>query len=402
MFLTDSGEFSMSKRILFISHDASRTGAPILLLHFLKALHKRNTDFIIEVIIGMNGPLVKEFTAIGRTLILHSPQEAVQQNKIFKLFSRIKNKFLPPPNRQSLLKEKLSRFLVEHYDLVFSNTITNGFILQALPPINGKVITYVHELENSIKTFTNPEALAFNLERSDYFLYPSRAVKNNLEAVHKIGNEKLFHLPYYIPEINVSDELKVNKKKELRCEGKIMIGAIGTSDWRKGIDLFIQLALLTRKRLPEKSMKFIWIGASLNGQTYNQLAYEIQQAGLAGYVEVLGSVSNPLDYLACLDIFILTSREDPYPLVVLEAGMLEKPIICFEKSGGAPEFLAEGRGLVVPFLDLESMANGVSELIRRKDIREKYGKSAYEKYEALHSENSAVTLLEGYFEKFIK
>jgi glycosyltransferase involved in cell wall biosynthesis len=65
------------------------------------------------------------------------------------------------------------------------------------------------------------------------------------------------------------------------------------------------------------------------------------------------AVSNPLDYLSVFDIFALTSREDPYPLVVLEAALLQKPMVCFEKAGGAQDLIETDAGLIVPYLSLK-------------------------------------------------
>jgi glycosyltransferase involved in cell wall biosynthesis len=71
------------------------------------------------------------------------------------------------------------------------------------------------------------------------------------------------------------------------------------------------------------------------------------------------AVSNPLDYLSVFDIFALTSREDPYPLVVLEAALLQKPMVCFEKAGGAQDLIETDAGLIVPYLSLEAMSKAI-------------------------------------------
>jgi L-malate glycosyltransferase len=52
------------------------------------------------------------------------------------------------------------------------------------------------------------------------------------------------------------------------------------------------------------------------------------------------------DYLNLADGFVLTSREDPFPLVMIEAAWLGKPIVAFN-SGGVSEFVQPGMGTVV-------------------------------------------------------
>ena len=83
----------------------------------------------------------------------------------------------------------------------------------------------------------------------------------------------------------------------------------------------------------------------------------IERAGIADSFCWTGEVANPLDYFACFDAFALVSREDPFPLVCLEAALLEKPILCFAGAGGTSELIEEDSGFTVPYLDLNAMAD---------------------------------------------
>jgi hypothetical protein len=80
-------------------------------------------------------------------------------------------------------------------------------------------------------------------------------------------------------------------------------------------------------------------------------------------VQFISELPSPHALLALSDIFCLTSREDPFPLVMLEAAALGKPVVCFDRAGGASEFCALGGGLAVPYLDVEAMARTCGELL---------------------------------------
>ena len=67
----------------------------------------------------------------------------------------------------------------------------------------------------------------------------------------------------------------------------------------------------------------------------------------------------PQDYFCAADVFAMVSREDPFPLVCLEAAALGKPILCFRDAGGMPEFVEDDAGFCVPFLDVEAMAEAI-------------------------------------------
>jgi Glycosyltransferase len=86
----------------------------------------------------------------------------------------------------------------------------------------------------------------------------------------------------------------------------------------------------------------------------------------------------------------LTSREDPFPLVVLEACDYELPIICFDNSGGMPAYVKNGPGFVVPFEDVGKMAEVVSTLLEDENLRLSVGKTARTRLHTSHVSEIAV------------
>src|SRR4051812_46277647 len=56
-------------RVLFVSHQATRTGAPIMLLHLIRWV-RANTDVRAEILLLRGGPLESEFRKLGRTRVL--------------------------------------------------------------------------------------------------------------------------------------------------------------------------------------------------------------------------------------------------------------------------------------------------------------------------------------------
>ncbi|MEO9210289.1 MAG: hypothetical protein ABI208_04275, partial [Ginsengibacter sp.] len=56
-------------RIVFISHECSLTGAPILLLNLLSLIKKRDI-YDIKIILAKGGVLEKEFKKYGKTIVL--------------------------------------------------------------------------------------------------------------------------------------------------------------------------------------------------------------------------------------------------------------------------------------------------------------------------------------------
>ena len=91
---------------------------------------------------------------------------------------------------------------------------------------------------------------------------------------------------------------------------------------------------------------------------------------------------NPLDYFALFDVSVSLSREDPFPLVVLEAASMGKPTVCFDRAGGAKEFVEEDCGYVVPYLDIQAMSSKVVDLLKSVELRQRLGRNALNKVRA--------------------
>jgi glycosyltransferase involved in cell wall biosynthesis len=109
---------------------------------------------------------------------------------------------------------------------------------------------------------------------------------------------------------------------------------------------------------------------------------DVVRLGLAGRVHFVDELSDPADLFAAMDVLCVTSREDPYPLVMLEAASLGVPVVSFD-NGGATEFAGpqhrERRAVIVPYLDVEAMATAVAELVDDDAERLAVGKRGQER-----------------------
>jgi glycosyltransferase involved in cell wall biosynthesis len=91
-----------------------------------------------------------------------------------------------------------------------------------------------------------------------------------------------------------------------------------------------------------------------------QFAHDRHALGLDAVCSRVAATAELDDYYDAMDAFALTSREDPFPLVMLEAAVHGVPTVCFDGAGGGPEFVAGGIGAAVPYLDLDAFAQAVA------------------------------------------
>ncbi|CDH43067.1 glycosyltransferase family 4 protein [Candidatus Contendibacter odensensis] len=374
-----------NKSVLFITHDASATGAPIILLSFLCWL-KKNSDISFQILICKRGKLDQEFESVAPVWYLDDRSGLkARLRSLFRMLPFNKSRFVSYRDVATRIRAKMN------IDLIYSNTVANGKILEALSLIDCPVITHIHELEFAIRIYAG-EDFKYIKQHTDYFIVVANELQKNLTQKHNISHKKIECIYGFIPNIIQKKIDRSTSKKALTQEIGLpnearIIGGCGTVDWRKGCDLFIQLALAIKLCKPSFAVHFVWIGSKPSGAALLQLQYDIEHAELTDCVHFIGTRTNPLDYLAAFDVFALTSREDPFPLVMMEAASLEVPIVCFDRSGGGREFVQEDAGFVVPYLNILAMADRIMNLLHDEQKRKKLGAQAKEKVRKQHDIN---------------
>lgn len=335
------------KKILFISHDASRTGAPMVLLNLIKWI-RTNSGFNLRILLRAGGALEPEFRALGETHVLDDANG--------------------------------NPALVRDVSLIFSNTCTNGYFIETLPYGNIPVITHVHEMPAIIESY-GAENLRVVKKQTTRFIACSEAVLEGLVGLG-IDREKISTIHESIPTGEVLHKAAEKSRDQIKAwhgweDYEHIVAACGVADWRKGADLFVQVAQAVKRKIGEKrKILFLWVGVLPPDERGKLLTNDIRQLGLENTVHFLGEQTNPYAYLAAADVFCLTSREDPFPLVMLEGATLSKPTICFQNSGGGEEFCKRGGGVTVPFLDIEAMADGILHLLADESTRKNLGMAA--------------------------
>jgi glycosyltransferase involved in cell wall biosynthesis len=353
-------------------HDAGRTGAPIVLLRLFRQLARQH-DLRLTFLLQSPGPLVADFAALG---------EVVYPSGAGRWSSRLRRLGQPPLtglverwNRWSLTRR------LDRPDVIYSNTLANGRLLEQVSKFDAiPVITHVHELPRYLGQFTTRAELDVVRERTTHWIVPSEAVR---EALPTVVGAAATHATLVRECIDLTDDpLRSGKsgRSVLAVESnELVVGACGTVDLRKGADLFGLLArsVLARWDGPP-SLAFRWLGGDLESDAARRIVEDVEAMGLGNTVRFVGSTPSPYPALAAMDVFALLSREDPYPLAMLEAAALARPIVCFDGSGGAPEFVNRGAGESVSYLDIETMAAAIVHLLRDPATRRDVGTRARE------------------------
>ena len=129
-------------KILFISHEASLSGAPISLLNIIKYLKKLSV-YDIQILIRSEGILEKEFHALAPTNVYY--RKVMKKSLRDRIFYNITR-----GRHRRKIEHKL--FKTWRPNLVYSNTVANSELIRISDRYRMPVIVHVRELTKAIKS----------------------------------------------------------------------------------------------------------------------------------------------------------------------------------------------------------------------------------------------------------
>lgn len=361
---------------VFVGHEASLTGAPYAQLYLIQWL-RENTNHTVELILLRGGPLLGEFKKVANVHVLHpyDPEPVISQ-RIIRKIDHLTN---------MRMRRILSTLKKAKPALIFANTAPSlEFSVRLKEVINAPLVINIHELEATF-FYIDPVLFSKNVEAVDFFIPCSQAVKDFYKTFCDIADDKTRIVYDFAGKrpADVTTALSIRQELGIPLDAKI-VGAVGTFGWRKGSDLFLQVAQDFQRR-DQKDVFFVWVGGDTRSQLYKEIKHDIRLMGLSDRVLFVGSRIDLQGFYAAFDTFLLTSREDPFPLVCMEAALAGCPIICFDQGGGMPEFVQQDAGFVVPYMDTQAMSEKAASLIRDKVMRDTMGAVAKKRAEDHHN-----------------
>lgn len=161
-------------------------------------------------------------------------------------------------------------------------------------------------------------------------------------------------------------------------EGQVMVGTVARLHPVKALDVFVEAARITLASFP--NARFI-IGGT--GPMEDALRAKIRDLKLEPYVKMAGFVEDVPEFLAGLDIFVLSSDAEGLGLVVLEAMAQELPVVA-TAVGGVPEAVKdEETGFLVPPRNARLLAQSIARLAIDPDMAARMGAAGRKRAEEL-------------------
>ncbi|NHN62508.1 glycosyltransferase [Haloarcula sp. JP-Z28] len=100
------------------------------------------------------------------------------------------------------------------------------------------------------------------------------------------------------------------------------------------------------------------------GPCREQVQATVERLGLSDTVSLPGFVDNPYRYMRKSDVFLLSSRYEGLPTVLIECLAVGCPVVSTDCPSGPREILSDGEhGTLVPMDDIDGLANAVCDTL---------------------------------------
>lgn len=124
----------------------------------------------------------------------------------------------------------------------------------------------------------------------------------------------------------------------------------------------------------ERYVRLVILG---DGPLKSDLLKLVRLRGLENDVWFAGFDKNPFKYMARCTVFVLSSRDEGLPGVLIQAMACGAPVISTDCHAGPSEIIEHGvDGLLVPVGDVAALAEKIRYLLDHADVRQRLGDAA--------------------------
>jgi glycosyltransferase involved in cell wall biosynthesis len=196
--------------------------------------------------------------------------------------------------------------------------------------------------------------------------------------------------------INEDDKKEIKEKFSISKKTHV-ITSIGRLEREKHFEPLIEALRIVKEK--EVRFKFFIAG---NGPLYSSLLKAAKSSGLEKELVLLGYTNEVSKILFVTDIYVTASSREGLPVSVMEAMAMERPIVAYNIRGVRDLVEDSVNGFLVPFGDVEALAEKILYLIEHPEIAEEMGKKGRERVEREFSLKVILPKMEALYKEILE
>ncbi|WP_327107657.1 glycosyltransferase family 4 protein [Nonomuraea glycinis] len=247
--------------------------------------------------------------------------------------------------------------------------LNDGILVTTRPALNlisarraGKGVIRVAQEHMNLNAY--PETIRREIGRY-YDRFDAVAVltrTNQLEYQELLPKSKIVPIPNAVHKVD---------QKHSRQDNPIVVAA-GRLVPQKGFDLLIPAFAQVVAEHPEWRLRIFG-----TGPRQAQLSAKIDELGMQDHIALMGRTEHLDEELAASSVYVLSSRFEGLPMVMIEAMTHALPIVAFDCPTGPRDVLTDGvDGILVPPRDPDALAVALKEVVSDRRRRLEMGAAA--------------------------
>ncbi len=212
--------------------------------------------------------------------------------------------------------------------------------------------------------------------RAEKVVAPTQTVMDDMRTFVELHEEQVEVIPNFVNPKRMDESLSKPVDlgaHQLKTDRPVII-SVGRLVHQKGYDLGIRAVEEVNRKCP----CYYWIVGE--GEEEEKLRKHVESRGLSSVVSFLGYQGNPFLFLKHADVFLLPSRYEGFPNVLLEAMYCSLACVVTRYDRSVEEFVVDGEdGCLTQLGDAASMADAIEGLLHDPMLSRRIGTKAKER-----------------------
>jgi glycosyltransferase involved in cell wall biosynthesis len=323
------------RRIAFFLPTLAGGGAERVALNLLKGMLER--DVLLDLVLAdATGPYLDQVPAGVRLIDLGT-------GRVTKAI----------PALAKYLKETKPVAMLSH----MNHANVSAILARELARSKAKLVVVEHDTLSAVKSELSrsrfvPPAMKWLYPRATSIVGVSQGVSTDLDSElgFRPGTVKTVYNPVISPDLMAKADMPVEHPWFQPGQPPVFL-AVGRFTPQKDFSNLVQAFGILRK---QQDARLMILG---EGDLRGELESEIASLGLTSDVSLPGFVQNPYAYMSKSTAFVLSSRWEGLPTVLIEAMACGCAVVATDCPSGPDEILGSGKyGLLVPIENASALA----------------------------------------------
>lgn len=292
----------------------------------------------------------------------------------------------------SNIQSVISLVKSKNTDVLISRAWSTNLLCSLVSLFTGvpNVLFLSASLDMSHHNFIKKIIYRFVLRKADHIISVSDATKQNCMKWFRVEEKRIsvIHNGVDIKNIQKLSKEKLEFPNQALNETDKKLVFVGRLIHRKGLDLLLKAIKQLNK---DYSFKLIVVGKGALVNHYKQMCKDFN---IESNVLFLGEKKNPFPYLNLGDIFILPSRSEGFPNVLLEAMAMQKTVIAANCKNGPNEIIDNSNGTLVEINNPNEITNAILLYLKNSELARMHAHNAKKTVEQSFKLNSQLDKIE--------